>query len=158
MEDRFIHVVDSTSAILSVVEQLGRLIRGDKEDNGFPDKLPESVVIPQEFENIFTALTKQIYPDLSTIPLDRGIDTAVLYFTAVIKTADQQVQSKIKYLIAVVNTMKATWMVRTVRASQGYQIAARCNSERAFEQQIDQWGMTIDRFLDQFEDVSSSIS
>jgi hypothetical protein len=117
-----------------------------------------SVVIPQELQDCFMTLTQEVYPDFSTLSLSRGIDAALLYFNRVTKTTDQLVQSDIRYLIAIIDTMKTAWMLRTVKASQEFQIAARYRSANAFEQQMDQWGMTIERFFDKFEEVIPSIN
>ena len=141
-----------------MLEQLGRQIRGEEERDDLPNESPGPVVIPQELEDGLTALAQELFPDLSAIPLDRGVDAAVFYFHRITKTPDQLVQSEIKYLIAIINVMKAAWLLRTVRAGQGYQNATRYCSPTPVEQQMDRWGMTIERFFNKFEEVISFIT
>jgi hypothetical protein len=156
--DRFIQICDPTNAILSALEQLGPQIRGEEERDGLPNEPPGPVAIPQELEDGFYTLAQELFPNLSAIPLDRGVDAAVFYFNRVTKTPDQLVQSEIKYLITIINIMKAAWLLRTVKAGQDYQNATRYCSPNPVEQQMDQWGMTIERFFNKFEEVISSIT
>jgi len=88
-EDRFLLIVDSTSAILSAAEQLGQQIRGDEEDRDIYNFLPGLMAIPQELEDGFKTLATKLYPDLSTISLHLGIDTAVYHFNKLTKTPDE---------------------------------------------------------------------
>lgn len=155
LDDRFLLIIDSTSAILSAVEQLGRQIRGDEGGNDLPKILPGSVTIPQELENGFITLTREVYPDLSTIPLDLAVDAAVFYFNRITKTPDQLLQCEIRYLIAIINIMKAIWLLRTLKATHDYQIVLNYAPINPFEEQMDRWGMIVERFFDKFEEVIS---
>jgi hypothetical protein len=152
LEDRFLLIVDSTDAILNAAEQLGQQVRGD---DGRKDHLPivttESVGIPPELEGSFIALTQQVYPDLSIIPLDVGLDAAVFYFNRVTKTPEQLQQSEIRYLVTIIDIMKAAWILRTVKATHDYQIIANYAPLDEFEEQIDRWGMTVERFFAKFD-------
>jgi hypothetical protein len=143
---------------LSAIEQLGQQIRGEEERYGLPIELSGSVAIPQELEDGFSMVAQGLFPDLLAIPLDRGIDAAVFYFNRVTKTPDQLVQSEIKYLITIINIMMAIWLIRTVKAGQYYQNATRYWSPNTVEQLMNQWGMTIERFFNKFEEVISSIT
>jgi hypothetical protein len=156
--DRFIQICDPTNAILSELEQLGRQLRGEEELFDPPNEPPGPVSIPKELEEGFSTLAQEIFPNLSAIPLDRGVDAAVYYFNQVTKTPNQLVQSEIKYLITVINIMEAAWLLQTVKAGQYYQNATRYCSSNPFEQQLDRWGMTIERFFNKFEEVISSLT
>ncbi|OCK76765.1 hypothetical protein K432DRAFT_396166 [Lepidopterella palustris CBS 459.81] len=156
--DRFIQICDPTNAILGTLEQLGRQIRGEEERDYLPHELLGPVVIPRELEDGFYILAQEIFPDLSAIPLDRGIDAAVYYFNRVTKTPDQPIQSEIKYLITIIDIMQATWLLRAVKAGRYYHNATRYCSPNPVEQQLDRWGMTIERFFNKFEEVISSIT
>lgn len=111
------------------------------------------VLVPQDLEDGFVKSTQQAYPDLSAITLGRGIDAAVFYFNKLTKTPDKTVSSDVKYLVTIIDIMMAIWMLQTVRGSRGYDIAARYPCTTAFERQMDYWGMTLQRFFDQFEKV-----
>jgi len=156
-EDRFLLIVDSTNAILSAAEQLGQQIRGDDEDRDIYNFLPGLMAIPQELEDGFKTLATKLYPDLSTISLHLGIDTAVYHFNKLTKTPDRQQQSEIRYLVAIINIMKAAWILRIVRTSHDYQIVANYAPLDAFEEQMDRWGLTVQRFFDKFENVISHL-
>lgn len=117
LENRFIQIVDSTTEILSAVEQLV-VQSGDEACEYCPSELPGSVVIPQELEDGFTTLAQLVYSDLSAIPLDRGINAAIFNFGKLTSRPDQPVQSKIRCLLAITDIMKAVWMVRIIKASQ----------------------------------------
>ena len=84
----------------------------------------------------------------------QSIDTALHYFINVTKSFDQPAQRRIKYLMTIIDIMKAAWIIQTVKSSQEFQTAAQSRSENTFEQQLDQWGMTIERFLDKLEQVT----
>jgi hypothetical protein len=137
---------------------LGRQIRGEEERYDLPIELSGSVAIPQELEDGFSIVAQGLFPDLSAIPLDRGIDATVFYFNRVTKTPDQLVQSEIKYLITIINIMMAVWLIRTVKAGQYYLNATRYWSPNTVEQLMNQWGMTIERFFNKFEEVIFSIT
>jgi hypothetical protein len=143
---------------LSALEQLGRQIRGEEERYDLPNEPPGPVAIPQELEDGFSVVAQGLFPDLSAIPLDQGVDTAVFYFNKVTKTPDQLVQSEIKYLITIINITMAIWLIRTVKAGQYYQNATRYWSPHTVEQLMNRWGMTIERFFNKFEEVISSIT
>jgi hypothetical protein len=153
LEDRFLLIVDSTDAILNAAEQLGQQVRGEDERK---DHLPilgtGSVAIPPELENGFMALTQQVYPDLATIPLNIGIDAAVFYFNRVTKTPEQLQQNEIRYLVAIIDIMKAAWILRTVKATHDYQIVANYAPVDEFEELIDRWGLTVERFFAKFDE------
>lgn len=156
LEDRFLLIVDSTDVVLNAAEQLGLQARGD-EDRKDPlnplNVTTGSVIIPRELEAGFVALTQQVYPDLSIIPLDIGLDAAVLYFNRVTKTPEQLQQSEIRYLAAIIDIMKAAWVLQTVRGTQDYQIVAKYAPLDEFEEQMDRWGMTVEGFFDKFDEV-----
>ena len=114
--------------------------------------------MPLELEDRFSILAQELFPDLSAIPLDRGVDAAVFYFSTVTKTLGELVQSETKYLITIITIMKAAWLLRTVKAGQDYKNATRYCSPNPVEQQMDRWGMTIERFFDKFEEVIPSVT
>jgi hypothetical protein len=156
LEDRFIQIFDSTTEILTAVEQLV----GQSNDEGgeyFHNELPGWVAIPPELEDSFTTLAQLVYPDLSAIPLDRGISAAIFNFNKVTSRPDQPVQSKTRYLFAIIDIMKTAWILRTVKVVQEYQITANRRSVNAFQNQLDQWGMTLERFFYKFEEVIYSV-
>jgi len=155
--DRFIQIYDPTNRILSALGQLGRQIRGEEEYDDLPIESPAPVAIPQELEDGFSTLARELFPNLSAIPLDRGVDVVAFYFNRTTKTPDQLVQREIKYLINILNIMMATWLLRLVKAGQDYQNATWYCSPDPVWQQMDQWGMTVERFFDKFEEVICSI-
>lgn len=155
--DRFIQIYDPTDRILSALGQLGRQTRGEEYDHLPPDP-PAPVVIPQELEDGFFTLAREIFPNLAAIPLDQGVDVVAFYFNRTTKTPDQLVQREIKYLINILNIMMAIWLLRLVRAGQDYQNVTRYCSPDPVGQQMDLWGMTVERFFDKFEEVTCSIT
>jgi hypothetical protein len=154
--DLFIQICDPTNAILSALEQFRRRIRGEEKHDDISTEPQGLVAIPQELEDGFSTLAQEQFPDLSAIPLDRGVDTTVFYFNRVTKTLDQLVQTNVKYLITIIDIMYAAWLLQTVKAGQDYQNATRYCSPNPVEQQMNQWGMTIERFFNKFEEVIPS--
>jgi hypothetical protein len=142
------------NAILSTLEQLGRQIRGEEEYADLPKEL-EPVSIPRELEDAFSTTAQELFRNLSAIPLDRGIDAAVLCFTRITKLSDQLDQSEFKYLATIINTLEAAWLLRTIKAGQHFQNALQYYSPNPVEQQLGRWGMTIERFCNRFEEVIS---
>jgi hypothetical protein len=142
---------------LSTLGQLGRQTRGEEEYD-LPIESPGPMIIPQELEDGFSTLAREIFPNLLAIPLEQGIDVVAFYFNRTTKTPDQLVQREIKYLINILNIMMATWLLRLVKAGQDYQNATRYRSPDPVVQQMDLWGMTVERFFDKFEEVICSIT
>ncbi|KAF8865685.1 hypothetical protein BDZ45DRAFT_736257 [Acephala macrosclerotiorum] len=122
LEDRSFHIVDSTAYILGYAEQLGR--RAHEEEDGKP--LPRlgmgTVLIPRELEDGFIRTTRQTNPDLFTLRPD--LDAALIYFNNIENSAKQEVQSDIIYHITILDLMMAMWLVKTIRGSREYQVAA----------------------------------
>jgi len=152
-------IFDSTAQILSAFELLGKQVRD--EENG--DLLPSRprpgqryIAIPPQLEDGFTVLTRNTYPDFAVIPLKQGLDAAVYCFSQVIQTPNTAVQREIRFLVAIIYIMKAAWILEMLRTTQEFQIAAYYRSASGLEQQMDRWGMTIERFFDQFEEVGES--
>jgi len=156
--DRFIQIYDPTNAILSALEQFRRRIRGKGDRDDLPHEPSGLVPVPLELEDRFSILAQELFPDLSAIPLDRGVDAAVFYFSTVTKTLGELVKSETKYLITIITIMKAAWLLRTVKAGQDYKNATRYCSPNPVEQQMDRWGMTIERFFNKFEEVIPSVT
>jgi hypothetical protein len=157
LEDHCIQVVNSTVVILNSAEDLGRQIRGEEVGEDLPNAFPGLVQVPEPLQNVFRAAARQLYPDLSKFPLDQGINEVLFYYTKVSTTPDlgQTGMQEIPFLHAVINIMRATWTLRVVKAGHGYQTEAGQYTVAPFEQQMDRWGFTLERFFERFEDVSS---
>jgi hypothetical protein len=112
------------------------------------------IAIPRELESEFTKTTWQANLDFFT--MDRGIDAAVIYFRKITMTSNEVISSDATYHVAIIHIMMAIWLVNTIRGSGGYHSAAKCPSSTAFARQLDDWGMTVERFFARFEAVSSS--
>ncbi|KAH8649407.1 hypothetical protein BGZ60DRAFT_520732 [Tricladium varicosporioides] len=153
LEDRSIQMIDSTTAIFSAIEQLGSRFRGEEGSEYHLNNLPGSVAIPQELQDCFMAVTQNMYPDFANFTLCQGIDAAFLYLNKVTKATGQLAEREITYLTAIIDIMNAAWILRTANASQEFQIAARYCPVSAFEQQMDKWGMTVERFFEKCEEV-----
>lgn len=143
------------NSILSALEQLGRQIRGEEECDDLPNMPPEPMAIPRELEDAFSSIAQGLFQNLLAIPLDRGIDAAVFCFTRITKLSDQLDQSEFKYLTTIINTLEATWILRTIKSGQHYQNALQYYSPNPVEQQLGRWGMTTERFCNRFEEVIS---
>lgn len=154
LEDRSFHIIDYTTCILGYAEQIGR--RAHEEEDGKP--LPRlgigNVLIPRELEDGFIRTTRQTNPDL--FALRPGLDAALIYFNNITNSANQEVQSDITYHVTILDLMMAIWLVKTIRGSREYQIAAAYPSVNAFQRLLDSWGMTVERFFDYFEQVNFS--
>jgi len=122
-----------------------------EEDGGntTPTRGPQNVSIPRELEEAFTKTTIQTAPDLFI--LDRGLDSAILYFKSLSKIVDRTAESHVTYHTAIIDIMMASWLVKTIRGSREYQVMASLPSRDTFYRQLDCWGMTIERFFDYFE-------
>jgi hypothetical protein len=92
---------------------------------------------------------QRAYPDPSSLTLDQSIDAAVSCFNRITETREMDN----RYLSTIVYVMIASWMLQTARSGREYDAAARSPSKTAFERQVDDWGLTIDRFFDVFQDV-----
>jgi hypothetical protein len=149
LEDRSFLIVDSIASILGHAEQIGRSV--DEEDGGNTTlgRGSQNVSIPRDLEEAFARITIQTSPD--RFILDRGLDSAILYFKNLTKTANRTVESHITYHVAIIDIMMAAWLVKTIRGSREYQVAASSPSRDAFQRQLDCWGMTTERFFDHFE-------
>lgn len=139
--------------VLACAEQLGRSVHGENII-----ELPSSwgtgnLAIPRELEDGFIRTTRQLNPNYFSV--DGGIEGAVMHFNKITKSSSEVVSSDVTYHVAVIDLMMATWLAKTVRGSRDYEFIARYPSNTAFARQIDYWGMTIERFFDHFENVSS---
>ncbi|KAN0075078.1 hypothetical protein V8E54_007689 [Elaphomyces granulatus] len=128
-----------------------RQIRGEECDD-LPNMPPEPMAIPRELEDAFSSIAQELFQNLLAIPLDRGVDAAVFCFTRITKLSDQLDQSEFKYLTTIINTLEATWILRTIKSGQHYQNALQYYSPNPVEQQLSRWGMTIERFCNRFEE------
>jgi hypothetical protein len=127
------------------------------EENGanYPSGLsPGPIAIPRELEAELTKTTRQA--NLEFLTMDRGIDAAILHFRKITMTSNQVSSSDATYHIAIIHIMIAIWLVNTIKGSGEYYNAAKCPSSTAFARQLDNWGMTVERFFARFEAVSSS--
>lgn len=150
LEHHFIQIYDPVNAILNELEQLGYRIRGVGEVSY---ESPAHVDIPFELENCFASFIQGLFPDLSVIPTAQGIDAAVFYFIGTTKILNHSEQREIAYHVAILNIMMAIWLVRTILAGQDYQFATHKYTRSHIEQQLERWGMTIERFFSEFEEV-----
>jgi hypothetical protein len=112
------------------------------------------VAIPRELEAELMKTTRQSNAEFLT--MDHGIDTAIVYFRKITMTTNQVSSSDSTYHIAIIHVMIAIWLVNTIKGSREYHDAAKCPSSTAFARQLDDWGMTVERFFARFEAVSSS--
>jgi hypothetical protein len=87
------------------------------------------------------------------MPVDHGIDYAILYFNQVTKTPEPGFQSEITYLSAIISVMKATWMLRAARSGNDYQTITQHHLPNSLEKELDLWGMSLERFFDKVEEV-----
>lgn len=108
-------------------------------------------MIPPELEDKFMRTTRQTNPDL--FRMDCGLDAGIRYFNSITKAADHATQSDIIYHVAIIDLMMAIWLVKIVRGSREYHDTRSSPSNNAFMRQMDDWGMTIERFFDHFEEV-----
>jgi hypothetical protein len=138
------------------LEKLGQQNHRWVECHDLPEEPPGPIAIPHELEDGFSEYAQGLFPNLSAIPLDRGVDAAAFFFHRVTKTTDQLVQSGIKYLIAIINIMMAVWLIRMVKTGEYYRNATRYSSPNTVEQLMNRSGMTIERFFNKFEEVISS--
>lgn len=159
MADRSFYIQDTTALLHREAELLGQKVR-DVEEGQEPSclgkGLPPLIVIPLELEHGFMRSTLQANPDLSSLALDEGIDSAVSNFSRIIQaehSTNQVEQPQTRYLSTIILILMALWILQTLRSSREYDIAAKLPSVTAFERQMDAWGMTIDRFIDMFEEV-----
>lgn len=151
LEDRSLYVVDLTADILSCAEQLGHQVH---EDGGSRVRLSQgqgNVVIPSELEDKFMRTSRQTNPDL--FKMDYGLDAGIRYFNSITRVADHATQSDIIYHVAIIGLMMALWLVKIVRGSREYHTTRSLPSNNAFMRQMDDWGMTIERFFNHFEEV-----
>jgi hypothetical protein len=111
------------------------------------------IAIPRELESEFTKITQA---NLDFFTMDRGIDAAVMYFRKITMTSNEVISSDATYHVAILHIMMAIWLVNTIIGSKEFQNAAKCPSSTAFARQLDDWGMTVERFVARFEAVSSS--
>lgn len=151
LEDRSLYVVDLTADILSCAEQLGHQVH---EDGGSRVRLSQgqgNVVIPPELEDKFMRTTRQTNPD--QFKMDYGLDAGIRYFNSITRVADHATQSDIIYHVAIIGLMMALWLVKIVRGSREYHATRSLPSNNAFMRQMDDWGMTIERFFDHFEEI-----
>lgn len=151
LEDRSLYVVDLTAYILGCAEQLGHQVHEDGGSRVRPGQGQGNVVIPPELEDKFMRTTRQTNPDL--FKMDCGLDAGIRYFNSITKAADHATQSDIIYHVAIIDLMMAIWLVKIVRGSQEYHATRSSPSNNAFMRQMDDWGMTIERFFDHFEEV-----
>ncbi len=152
-----IQIHDPSNTILSALEQLGREIRGgdDADYQSTPDEQTASVSIPEELVGGLKVISQSLFSDSQTIPLDHGVSAAVSFFTRVTKVPTQPGKSDVRYLDAVLNLMKTLWLLGDVKAGCVYQIAAQYYLPNPLEQQLIQWGMTLERFFLKFEEVNT---
>lgn len=157
---RSLYIHDATESLHRDAEQLGRQVR-DVEEGQEPSYsgigLPPFVMIPPELEDSFMKYTLHACSDLKSLTLDGGIDSAVSHFTRIVQVehqSNQVKQAQTRYLSTIIAILMASWILQTLRPSREYEIAAKFPSVTPFERQMDAWGMTIDRFIDMFEEVS----
>lgn len=155
LEDRSLYVVDLTTYILGCAEQLGHQVHEDGASRVRPGQAQGNVVIPPELEDKFMKTTQQTNPDL--LKMDCALDAGIRYFNSITKAADHATQSDIIYHVAIIDLMMAIWLVKIVKGSREYRDTRRSPSNNAFMRQMDDWGMTIERFFDHFEEVSPKI-
>lgn len=157
MEDRLVQIHDPSNAILSALEQLGREVRGgdDAAYQYAPYGQTASVSIPEELVDNLNVISQSLLSDSPTIPLDRGVSAAVSFFTRVTKVPMQPRNSGVMYLDAILSLMKTLWLLGDVKARCVYQITAQYYLPSPLEQQLTQWGMTLDRFFLKFEEVNT---
>jgi hypothetical protein len=157
LEDRVIQIYDPSNTILSALEQLGREVRGE-DDAGYqttPYEQKTSVSIPEELVDGLNAISQSLFSDSQTIPLDHGVSAAVSFFTRATKIPTQPGNSNVKYLDAILNLMKTLWLLGDVKAGCVYQIAAHHYLPNPLEQQLIQWGMTLERFFLKLDEVNN---
>lgn len=157
MGDRLIQIHDPSNAILSALEQLGREVRGgdDAADQYAPYGQMAAISIPEELVDGLNVISQSLFSDSQTIPLDHGVSAAVSFFTSVTKVPMQPGKSAVMYLDAILSLMKTLWLLDAVKASCVYQITAQYYLPSPLEQQLTQWGMTLDRFFLKLEEVNT---
>lgn len=145
-------MIDSTADILSCAENLGRSVHDENGANYYTGFSSGIITIPKELDSEFTKTTRQANPNFFT--LDRGIDAAIMYLRKITMTSNEVISSDTTYHLAIIHVMMAIWLVNTIRDSEEYYRLAKCPSSTAFARQLDDWGMTVERFFARFELVS----
>jgi hypothetical protein len=154
LRDRSFYIHDSTAELLTEAEQLGPSFNDGKNSEALAEQATPLIVIPKELQSGFAGFAQKAYPDPSSLTLDRSIDAAVSCFNGI----TQKREMENRYLNTIVNVMIASWMLQAARSGKEYDAAARFPSKTAFDRQMDDWGLTIDRFFDVFQDVCPNIN
>jgi hypothetical protein len=145
---------DALSQILNRIEELSRQLREEEEEvdeNNQQSTVP--FTLPDEVEEAFSALAQQRYPDLAKLSLTQGLDSVVYYLDRVTKKPLKSIQRESRYLLSVLNLMKACWLLKATKACGEYSTACAYQSKDAFESRMMMWGMTIDKFVQKLEVV-----
>lgn len=151
LEDRSLYIVDTTAYTLGCAEQLGRQVHDDGGGRIWPSQGQGNIVIPRELEDRFLRTTRQTNSRL--FRMDCGLDAGVYYFNCITKAAGHATQSDVTYHVAIIDLMMAIWLLKIVRGSPEYHAIRSSPSNNAFMRQMEDWGMTIERFFGQFEEV-----
>lgn len=147
---------DAARQIINRIDELGRQLRGEEEEEEVDDKNQQSALLftlPHEVEEAFSALAQQRYPDLAKLSLTQGLDSVICYLDRVTKKPPKSTQRESRYLSSVLNLMKACWLLKATKACDEYSTACAYQSKDAFENTMMTWGMTIDKFVQKLEEV-----
>ncbi len=105
--ERAIQISDPTNAVFGAAEVLSRMVCGEGELDDLLAEPAGFVVIPDELGERFAMLWREQFPDLATIPMDRGLEAAMWHFNKIRKPPEQLMQDEIRHLIAILNIMNA---------------------------------------------------
>ncbi|KAK0655083.1 hypothetical protein B0T16DRAFT_486747 [Cercophora newfieldiana] len=110
------------------------------------------ITIPEPLDQVLTGIARLQHGDPSKIPLANGVDEVVFYLDRATQWHSRRESSESSYGCKMANILRAYWLVNAIRATDEYQNATKDTSFTEFQRQLDDYGMTLPRFLSQLEE------
>ncbi|KAK0634056.1 hypothetical protein B0T14DRAFT_508302 [Immersiella caudata] len=120
--------------------------------NGGRAPATSQIIIPQEINQVLTVIARLQYGSISNVPVVGGVDEIIFYMDQATQWHRRRQSSPASDVCKMANTLRAFWLVKAIQAGDEYKRATHNTSFNEFQRQLDDYGMTLSRFLLQLEE------
>jgi hypothetical protein len=121
--------------------------------NGERAPATSQITIPQDINQVLTVMGRLQYGSLSSVPVVDSVDEVIFYMDQATQWHHRRQSSPASNVCKMANILRAFWLVKAIQAGEEYERATNDTCFNQFQRQLDEYGMTLPRFLSQLEEV-----